>query len=183
MGARHTHRLKNGSEGVRALGQLREAVLHEAESNDQAERNGSPASYYKSTRQLQRKSTRYLHTQHLKRQRFTYESGRGWSRILQATIAPPRAAPTFLSKNMPSELENAGKSPSLVSQPGGESKNESVFRNKTSTTPSRMESCWTVKKRYVQLIDALWAMSGCRRSPARTCRQQSSPNLLIPLAK
>src|SRR5260370_5018317 len=81
-----------------------------AESNDQAERNGSPASYYKSTRQLQRKSTRYLHTQYLKGQRFTYESGRGWSRSLRATIEPPRAAPTFLSKNMPSELENARKS-------------------------------------------------------------------------
>src|SRR5882724_8348098 len=82
MRARHTHCLKNGSECVRALGQLREAVLHEAESNDQAERNGSPASDYKSTRQLQRKSTRYLHTQYLKVQRFTYESGRGTSHRL-----------------------------------------------------------------------------------------------------
>src|SRR6266481_3556316 len=135
MGARHTHRLKNGSEGVRALGQLREAVLHEAESNDQAERNGSPASYYKSTRQLQRKSTRYLHTQHLKRQRFTYESGRGWSRILQATIAPPRAAPTFLSKNMPSELENAGKSSHRL-YPGG-----AIERSRSSKEGSTFPRC------------------------------------------
>src|SRR6266404_2921367 len=118
MGARHTHRLKNGSEGVRALGQLREAVLHEAESNDQAERNGSPASYYKSTRQLQRKSIRYLHTQYLKGQRFTYKFRRGWSRILQATIVLPRAAPTSLSKNMASELENAGKLQTLPPSQG-----------------------------------------------------------------
>src|SRR5260370_4296827 len=113
MRARHTHRLKNGGECVRALGQLGEAVLHEAVSNDQTERNGSPASYYKSTRQLQRKITRYLHTRYLK---ISKSYIRIRARLFQASPNVHIAAPsstTFLTRNRWGERESAGKSPRL----------------------------------------------------------------------
>ena len=43
MWCRHAYRVQDGGECVRAPGQLGETMLHETISNDQAQRNGSPA--------------------------------------------------------------------------------------------------------------------------------------------
>lgn len=48
MRRRHADCVEDGGEGFRSLGQLGEAVLHEAIPNNQPERNGSPVSYRRS---------------------------------------------------------------------------------------------------------------------------------------
>src|SRR5215510_1153735 len=55
------HRLENGDERVGSPGQLSEPVLHESVTNDQAQRNGRPSSYWKSGQWLKNGIAPNLH--------------------------------------------------------------------------------------------------------------------------
>src|SRR5882724_4513969 len=104
---------------------------------------------------------------------------RGWSRLLQTTISPPRAALHFSPGTGRVNWRARENRRGFVSQPGVERKNESMARNmpappnpetfadqcrtptrkaiETSTAPGRVERCRTVKKPYIQLINGLCA--------------------------
>jgi len=110
--------LKNGSECVRALDSFAKPCC--MKPNPTIRRSEwEPASDYKSTRQLQRKSTRYLHTQYLKGQRFYIRIRARLVQLLQTPIAPPER-PHFSARTAGGTGE-CRKITKLVSQPGATS--------------------------------------------------------------